>query len=575
MHYIIWDRYPIDMYMYCSCTWPLVKRHLPLIKSVFWRSFYDEKNPESLRSVPLAVLGDCLCKWWWQPCCLLFDLEKDQVHETNEAWMKEIQPISSLLAAVLVRCCFRRIETSCFCPQKWPFIGIFPAVLFVAWWIPIQKSWRRRLWRWIKSVALARESEALGRFETWLRNSWRVLWIRGDLWGFWGGRKDSVCTWNVYENPIICTFWSTQLFQQETISKSDQQSVKHRISKVKLTKTLKTNPWFSRVKQKNGAQFDQGWFFLSSWFLPQGAVTWNMPGAASVWKIWFKCVRWPVTFATGRFRRRIFLQNTKKTWKHQKSERPTCTEQSPKHAEHCMNCCIFRCTVRYCRVFMIFAWFQGSFLWNTFPSYKHLCFFLIHDFLWQFVVFLLVVRCLLVGFLLLLVCRLPAVGCFLFFFGIAKSLSKLVILTCFFVSNLFESLVFLRWEVSGTEIFNGCEEKLWTCFSALNPLVGLLVETLQLPRNHHFWWHLFWRRTCSPSNCWFQIFVGNIHPQPWGRFPIWSISRSKWCQYDPARPGFPRWFWNWAMKKGPPGGLGVDETWWNTSQLYGDYDGLW
>lgn len=23
LHYIIWDRYPIDMYMYCSCTWPL------------------------------------------------------------------------------------------------------------------------------------------------------------------------------------------------------------------------------------------------------------------------------------------------------------------------------------------------------------------------------------------------------------------------------------------------------------------------------------------------------------------------------------------------------------------------
>ena len=234
---------------------------------------------------------------------------------------------------------------------------------------------------------------------------------------------------------------------------------------------------------------------------------------------------WPLPQADsgGEF----FYKTPKKTWKHQKSERPTCTEQSPKHAEHCMNCCIFRCTVRYCRVFMIFAWFQGSFLWNTFPSYKHLCFFLIHDFLWQFVVFLLVVRCLLVGFLLLLVCRLPAVGCFLFFFGIAKSLSKLVILTCFFVSNLFESLVFLRWEVSGTEIFNGCEEKLWTCFSALNPLLGLLVVSPKLPRNHHFWWHLFWRGTCSPSNCWFLSIRINFSMNDFPTIkPYWC---SRWC----------------------------------------------
>lgn len=78
-------------------------------------------------------------------------------------------------------------------------------------------------------------------------------------------------------------------------------------------------------------------------------------------------------------------------------------------------------------------------------------FFLIHDFLflrsrstppkpgslscfcWLFVVcwWVFVVTC------------LSFAGCWLFFFGIAKSLSKLVILTCFFVSNLFESLVFL------------------------------------------------------------------------------------------------------------------------------------
>lgn len=110
-------------------------------------------------------------------------------------------------------------------------------------------------------------------------------------------------------------------------------------------------------------------------------------------------------------------------------------------------------------------------------------------------------------------------------------------------------------------------------------------------------------RTCSPSNCWFlsisirinfsmndfptikpywcsrwcfQTFVGNIHPQPWGRFPIWSISRSKWCQYDPARPGFPRWFLELSNEKRAPGGLGMFRLYsgWNTSQLYGDYDGL-
>ena len=244
--------------------------------------------------------------------------------------MKEIKPISWLLAAVLVRCCFRRIETFCFrnvsrsdlfLPHKnYHSLGSFQQ--YFLW---LDESRFRNLGEGVCGGELnllpLRERVKLlvdSKLDWEILEEFRefVVIFEAFVW-----EEKIRFVHEMWENPIICTFWSTQLFQQETISKSDQQSVKHRISVVKLTKTLETNPCFFRVKPKNGAQFDQGWFFPSSWFLPQGAVTWNMPGAASVWKIWFKCVRWPVTFATGRFRRRFVPQNTQKTWrKHQTSD---------------------------------------------------------------------------------------------------------------------------------------------------------------------------------------------------------------------------------------------------------------
>lgn len=102
--------------------------------------------------------------------------------------------------------------------------------------------------------------------------------------------------------------------------------------------------FFQGETKKNGAQFDQGWFFSfivvsspRSGYLEYAGRRFSVEDLIQMRAVTCDLCHRPI-------QEEIFsAKHQKKTWrKHQKSDRPACTENSPKHAEHCMNCCIFR-----------------------------------------------------------------------------------------------------------------------------------------------------------------------------------------------------------------------------------------